>query len=911
MVAVAQPARSVRLSVMRRLGKREGLYSLIIPAIFYGCSAFAIWYAMWPYFYYIKNENFVVLGLFALWRYGWMLTNYTRAMLYTFVRYPHLRRCLEELPENERFPRELFFVIPSYKEEAWVTLEAFHSIFSNLADLDDTRVTLVVATGSDDDDRAVVAAYNAHPVRHKVELVLQRQKQGKRIAMGHALRAVARRYEGDPNSVCIFMDGDSYLPPDTLKKSLPFFVRFADLGAATTNEAAFINSRSIWYKEWFNLKFGQRHILFKSHALSNKVLTLTGRFSLFRTSIVTSEAFISQIENDTITHWMHGKFRFLMGDDKSSWFHLLEQGWNMLYLHDVVVYSLESRDGNFFKISLNLPYRWYGNTLRNNARALKVGWKKTGFFIWLAILDQRLSMWTSLVGITGAIMLSLFKSFIYLPFYIAWVLLVRVIQMSIIAWRGHPVSMLTIPLMLYNQWVGALIKIKAAFHLADQSWSKGGAAQGGDVNHRPIPSRLATWLPEWSMFISFAAFIYAMMVAQNVWDLPRWPHARAADAPVELDARRFGIVADDGRDDAAALNQLLDYYKDLGPVTIRLPAGVLNLDEPIRIPGHYFTLEGDASGNTHLWAAFPGENRAMITAAGKLNKQRFSLEKAVSLTDTHLALPQADRHFSVGDWLLLSAPNTEAFLQQLGSRVWKRQSPRIRQVMLQVRTVDAGGVVVHRPVGLELAAGEGRVQKLEPIRGLRLSNLKLSYLPGEKAEAALEKYENLRPDHRVDGIALQWVTGCTLANIQVEMAGRHPLNLDGVAECKFRKLVLQGSWNKGKGGNGYLRVARSHHNRFEDLRLENLRHLAIQWSSSHNHFLRLRTRAVDVNFHGGYSRHNVFETLELLIPATHPWPPVYRTPDDARWAPPDGPGNTVYQCRWRQKEENPWESCDD
>ena len=60
----------------------------------------------------------------------------------------------------------------------------------------------------------------------------------------------------------------------------------------------------------------------------------------------------------------------------------------------------------FLKLSRSLPYRWFGNTLRNHTRALALGTQKKGWYIWYAILDQRLVMWTSLVGIFSALILS-------------------------------------------------------------------------------------------------------------------------------------------------------------------------------------------------------------------------------------------------------------------------------------------------------------------------------------------------------------------------------------------------------------------------------------------------------------------------------------------------------------------------
>ncbi|RYY84354.1 MAG: hypothetical protein EOO24_37740, partial [Comamonadaceae bacterium] len=238
--------------------------------------------------------------------------------------------------------------------------------------------------------------------------------------------------------------------------------------------------------------------------------------SVFRTSIVVSEDFLALIENDTIDHWLHGRFRFLMGDDKSSWFHVLRSGWNMLYLPDVTCVSLESRDASFLSASLSLPYRWFGNTLRNNPRALALGPRHTGWFIWLVLLDQRLSMWTSLVGITGAAVLALTKSALYLPLYVAWAVLVRSVQVLVIAWHGHAVSLRTIPIMLYTQWVGALVKIRAWHHLADQNWSKGKATQRSVAAGSPW-RRL---VPTGRMLVAYLAFALVVLLGHSALRLP-------------------------------------------------------------------------------------------------------------------------------------------------------------------------------------------------------------------------------------------------------------------------------------------------------------------------------------------------------------------------------------------------------
>ena len=453
-----------------------------------------------------------------------MLLNYTRASIYGFYTYPKLKRKIEKIPYKFRYPKHLYFMIPSYKEEFWVSVETFRSILNEIEKIP-SDVTIVVATSQADEDAVILEMFKAYRGEKKIDLIFQHQKLGKRIAMGHALRTISRKYHklglDDESSVTIFMDGDSYMEEDFLLKLLPFFAIDKNLGALTTNESAYIDTNSKWYKEWFNLKFGQRHIQFQSHALSSKVMTLTGRLSAYRTDIVVQEDFIKIVENDILIHPLYGKFRFLMGDDKSTWFYLLKNGYNMLYLPDVLCYSLESRDGNFLELSCSLPFRWNGNTLRNNSRALALGMRKTGFFIWFVILDQRINMWTSLVGITSAIILALFKSIYYLLFFIVWIIFVRVFQMSVIAFGGHLVSIYTLPIMIYTQWVGAIVKINAYYDLANQKWSKNGVTQSSDTNTDMIKHPLTKLTPKVVKYSSILGFVTILTLSHGVFYIPK------------------------------------------------------------------------------------------------------------------------------------------------------------------------------------------------------------------------------------------------------------------------------------------------------------------------------------------------------------------------------------------------------
>ena len=104
-----------------------------------------------------------------------------------------------------------------------------------------------------------------------------------------------------------------------------------------------------------------------------------------------------------------GRFVFLPADDKSTWFWLLKNGYQMIYLPDIIVTTVEQPPSErFVTAAAMLMTRWFGNMLRTNARALRLGPSRTGWFVWWSVLDQRLSMWTCLTGLVIALLATLF-----------------------------------------------------------------------------------------------------------------------------------------------------------------------------------------------------------------------------------------------------------------------------------------------------------------------------------------------------------------------------------------------------------------------------------------------------------------------------------------------------------------------
>ncbi|HEY9687721.1 MAG TPA: glycosyltransferase [Coleofasciculaceae cyanobacterium] len=422
-------------------------------------------------------EKVYLVGLIGLWRYSWQLIHLIRSKLYLKAVWPLLRQKIDAHPEP--FPRRLYFLIPSYQEMPTTTEKMLHSVIREALPIaDQVQVTVVISMASEQERALVRGIVQQFPeAADRLNIILMHQQDGKRMAIGQGLRAIARDFHDprhwqaeDRDDLVILMDGDSVLEPGFLRKTLPVFKIKPDLAAVTThNEVVSPRPGSLMH-QWYKLKFAQRHFLFSSHSLSDRVLTLTGRLSIYRADNILNEKFIGAVESDHVDHWLFGRCPFLMGDDKSTWYTLLKQGCKMLYIPDAKVYCLEERTSRFFKTSTSLFSRWYGNMLNNNGRAVAVGPRKLGFFIWWCLIDQKLTCWTPLIGPASMLILAVLVSPNYLVYYAAWVIISRSVYLVMLTGYGLRLNLAHLPLLIYNQWYGAILKLITLSRRDLQSW---------------------------------------------------------------------------------------------------------------------------------------------------------------------------------------------------------------------------------------------------------------------------------------------------------------------------------------------------------------------------------------------------------------------------------------------------------
>ena len=418
-----------------------------------------------------EARDFILLiGIVGIWRYSMGAMHFVRGCLFLYLVYPWYRRKVTKLGKDAD-PSHVFLLVTSFRIEALTTAMVYRSVIREAIDCG-YPCTVVCSIVELSDELLIKNLWaQAEPPAHVTLDIVRIPGTGKRDGLAYGFRAISRQMP-DRDAVVAVIDGDTVLEPEVVRKCVPWFKLFPNVGGLTTNEFCEVRG-SYLMSEWHKLRFAQRHLNMCSMALSKRVLTMTGRMSVFRASVVTDPEFIRDVESDHLEHWRLGRFQFLTGDDKSSWYSLMRLGYDTFYVPDAAINTVEHPpEKSFIKASRKLMFRWYGNNLRQNSRALGLGPNRLGWFTSLVLLDQRVAMWTSLLGPSVAIVASIKYGFAYLLIYMLWIGLTRLVLTLLLLASGHSIGPAYPLILYYNQIVGALVKVYVFFRLDQQSWTR-------------------------------------------------------------------------------------------------------------------------------------------------------------------------------------------------------------------------------------------------------------------------------------------------------------------------------------------------------------------------------------------------------------------------------------------------------
>ncbi len=158
---------------------------------------------------------------------------------------------------------------------------------------------------------------------------------------------------------------------------------------------------------------------------------------------------------------------------------------------------------------------------------------------------------------------------------------------------------------------------------------------------------------------------------------------------------------------------------------------------------------------------------------------------------------------------------------------------------------------------------------VDPVLGVGIENLSFTQdEPTLDAAKAKDNYGNMDPAGAMHGIVFKWAANSWVTGVRSEMTGSHPIATEAAANLSIIDNQFDGAWNKGKGGNGYLRGSRVWDSVYAGNTTRNLRHFTFQWSASGNVAIG-NSFDSDLNLHGGYERNNLFELNEVSVPYAH------------------------------------------
>lgn len=475
-----------------------------------------------------QRKLIFILSFIAIYRYGWFILNNIRAYRYKKYKFQKVRK-REQQSGSEIDPSHLFLLVTSFRISESVTIKVYRDAIKDAIETG-YDVTLIASIVEMADERLIRKIFLHLDPPENIKLVITRIKgTGKRDALAAGYRVVANSKNIDlEKSIVAVIDGDSIVTPGTFKKCSRLFGLDPKLGGLTTDEDSMLLNppetiHEYIYLHWYRYRFAQRNISMSSVALSDRVLTLTGRMSMIRANIVAKVAFVDGVQSDSITHWRLGTFPFLTGDDKSSLYQVMKDGWHLTYVPDVMVYTVDELvDDNFVYGSLELMTRWFGNQYRTNLKQLQTRniRKIIGNFPWYAIYDQRITKWMTPYGFLIAVLGSIHWGLYIIFAYFWWVLFSRL--MMVFAYRLsrkniHPLWPL---FAFYNQLVGSFVKIYIWEHLYKQGWSrqKTTLKKGeGYIEWYYVVSSNGVLALKLMLFTIIIAFLVQILTFDDIW----------------------------------------------------------------------------------------------------------------------------------------------------------------------------------------------------------------------------------------------------------------------------------------------------------------------------------------------------------------------------------------------------------
>ncbi|MEM7626078.1 MAG: glycosyl hydrolase family 28-related protein [Planctomycetota bacterium] len=348
------------------------------------------------------------------------------------------------------------------------------------------------------------------------------------------------------------------------------------------------------------------------------------------------------------------------------------------------------------------------------------------------------------------------------------------------------------------------------------------------------------------------------------------------NTPNAVRAEDFGAVADDGLDDAAAIQAAADAVAKTGkPGAVTLGPGMFHMDVTVTITADGVVIRGAGPDQTTVVPRFEGQ--PLNKQGGAKRTPTFhwngndpgaprihgSLTATATRGDFVIEVDDAGR-LEVGDGLEIA---TRKLSPQLESALGPKLLAKHQKVY--DRSVEGNYRIAQETMDFaKVAAIDGHTVTLDrPLRGdFPLERQPFLYKRFYVYGGGLESLTITQPDEtktQIDAVWLERVDGGWVRDVKIGPIGSWPLRLERSVHCEIRDVLFDDMFARGGGGVGYFGLNFSHYNLIEDSAFHRLRHLSFSFFSSVNVLRNAKLRNVDVNFHLDWPAETLIENCDI------------------------------------------------
>ena len=314
---------------------------------------------------------------------------------------------------------------------------------------------------------------------------------------------------------------------------------------------------------------------------------------------------------------------------------------------------------------------------------------------------------------------------------------------------------------------------------------------------------------------------------------------------------------------AAQLQTMIDSAAE--GTTFVLQAGTYSFDRTVTINQSNVSLIGQGRGETVIEVTSAIGSDPAIVLGFELYKTDIAatdgLAEAASVGDTSITVASG-HDIQVGDYIYIAAENTSEYFDEIGDTQWLKSNP-LRTMMVEVTSVDGDIVGFETPLTFDFDPAITEVQTRNLIEGNTLSGFTMVGPHGEADPGAF--YNSSGQGQTI--IMVGGTTGATLTNIGIDDGISHGITFAGSIDATLDDFVMDGTLNKGAGGNGYAVWIRDvYESDFSNLIITDTRHAVLfaSYTTASNNSVHVTYTNRDINFHGGRDQYNTVVVDEMV-----------------------------------------------